>query len=150
MDQNKSASAMHVSLYVKDIEATVEFYNRFFESVPVKVKPQYVKYELDSPSLIISFIEKNNPVPTFGHLGFRVGSESELQRKYKSARFQKLDLFEERDINCCYAIQDKFWVADPDGYRWEVYYFHEDSDFIDPDYEPIRIGKEKEEAAPCC
>ena len=28
---------------------------------------------------------------------------------------------EERDTACCYARQDKVWVADPAGNRWEVY-----------------------------
>jgi hypothetical protein len=28
---------------------------------------------------------------------------------------------DERDTSCCYARQDKVWVADPAGNRWEVY-----------------------------
>ena len=28
---------------------------------------------------------------------------------------------DERDSSCCYARQDKVWVADPAGNRWEVY-----------------------------
>jgi len=33
--------------------------------------------------------------------------------------------------HCCYAKQDKFWAMNPDGYRWEVYYFHEDVEWND-------------------
>jgi hypothetical protein len=29
--------------------------------------------------------------------------------------------------NCCYAIQDKTWVRDPDGNRWEVFVVLEDN-----------------------
>ena len=39
---------MHVSLYVSDIAKTVDFYNQFFETEPVKVKPNYAKYVLES------------------------------------------------------------------------------------------------------
>ena len=27
----------------------------------------------------------------------------------------------EEGVSCCYATQDKVWVADPDGAPWEVY-----------------------------
>jgi hypothetical protein len=23
--------------------------------------------------------------------------------------------------DCCYALQDKIWVTDPNGYRWEIF-----------------------------
>ena len=28
--------------------------------------------------------------------------------------------------DCCYALQEKFWLSDPDGNRWEVYNVIED------------------------
>ena len=27
----------------------------------------------------------------------------------------------EEKVSCCYAVQDKIWVADPDGNKWEVF-----------------------------
>lgn len=27
----------------------------------------------------------------------------------------------EENVTCCYAVQDKVWVTDPDGNNWEVY-----------------------------
>ena len=35
---------------------------------------------------------------------------------------------EEKREACCYALQEKFWVSDPDGNRWEVYTVLEDID----------------------
>ena len=32
-----------------------------------------------------------------------------------------LSTFTEEDVSCCYAVQDKVWVHDPDGAPWEVY-----------------------------
>ncbi|MBW4677403.1 MAG: hypothetical protein KME52_26415 [Desmonostoc geniculatum HA4340-LM1] len=29
--------------------------------------------------------------------------------------------FTEDNTDCCYALQDKVWVTDPDGNRWEVF-----------------------------
>ena len=127
---------MHVSLYVSDITKSIDFYSSFFGTTPVKVKPGYAKYVLESPSLIISFVENQDRVQqNFGHLGFQVETIEELNIRLWEARKKKLVSKEEIGTNCCYAKQDKFWVSDPDGVQWEVYYFHADAEFNDPHYE---------------
>ncbi len=126
---------MHVSLYVKDINATVDFYNRFFGLKPTKQRPDYAKYVLERPSLIISFVQHAERVqPQFGHLGFQVETKEEMERLLDLAREQNLVSLEEIGTACCYALQDKFWANDPDGHQWEVYYFHSDVEFNDPHY----------------
>ena len=141
---NNSFPRMHVSLYVSDIKKTVNFYSQFFGQEPTKVKSNYTKYTLEKPSLIISFVENKNRVQSnFGHLGFQVETLEELNNKLSEARKHNLVAKEEIGTNCCYAIQDKFWVNDPDNIQWEVYYFHKDAEFNDPHYE-------KQEATACC
>ena len=44
---------MHVSLYVSDIDKSIQFYSTFFGQQPDKVKSRYAKYILENPSLII-------------------------------------------------------------------------------------------------
>jgi hypothetical protein len=46
--------------------------------------------------------------------------------------------FDEKDTTCCYARQDKFWVSDPDGNRWEVYTVLEDVETVAP--EPATVA----------
>ena len=136
MNHQISSPSMHVSLHVKDIAQTVSFYNQFFGQEASKVKPKYAKYELERPALVISFVEdQNNIEPGFGHLGYRVSSQEDLNLQLALARKNGLVQLEEEGTACCYAIQDKFWVADPDGYRWEVYYFHGDTEQNDPEYD---------------
>ena len=133
---NNQFPRMHVSLYVSDINKTVNFYSQFFGQSPTKVKPNYAKYVLESPSLIISFIENKDRVQSnFGHLGFQVETLAELDSKLTEAKKYNLVAKEEIGTNCCYAKQDKFWVNDPDNVQWEVYYFHADAEFNDPHYE---------------
>lgn len=146
---------MHVSLFVRDIKRTTDFYSKFFGQQPSKVKEGYVKYELEQPALIISFIA-GEPGSQFGHLGFQVETKEELNDRLNLARGLGLVEKEEIGTACCYAIQDKYWVSDPDGYHWEVYYFHSDVEFNDPRLdEKSGIGccdlktEEKAEAA-CC
>ena len=127
---------MHVSLYVSDIQKTVKFYSEFFNQEATKVKPGYAKFTLDKPSLIISFVEKPERVKSnFGHLGFQVETLEELNTSLETARQHGQVTLEEVGTNCCFAKQDKFWVTDPDGFQWEVYYFHEDAEFNDPHYD---------------
>ena len=127
---------MHVSLYVSDIQKSVNFYTHFFGQEPTKVKPNYAKYVLEHPSLIISFVENKERVQqNFGHLGFQVETIEELNKRLSEAKIKNLVAKEEIGTNCCYAKQDKFWANDPDGVQWEVYYFHEDAEFNDPHYQ---------------
>lgn len=127
---------MHVSLYVSDLTATVNFYTAFFGQPAAKIRRGYAKYVLNHPALIISFVENPARVASnFGHLGFQVETVAEMEQRLAQARALGLLPREEMGTACCYARQDKFWVNDPDGVEWEVYYFHEDAEFNDPRYE---------------
>ena len=126
---------MHVSLYVSDIQKTVDFYTHLFGQEPSKVKPGYAKFMLEEPALVISFVQNAERVnPNFGHLGFQVSTKEEVMTKMESLKPLGLVSKEEMGTACCYALQDKFWSNDPDGHQWEVYYFHADSEFNDPQY----------------
>jgi len=134
---------MHVSLYVNNLAKTIDFYNRFFGQEPVKIRNGYTKYVLNEPSLIISFVENKDRVQEhFGHLGFQVETLRILNERLTLAQTAGLVTREEIGTNCCFASQDKFWVSDPDGVQWEVYYFHADAEFNDPHFE--------EPASACC
>ncbi|WP_255286509.1 MULTISPECIES: ArsI/CadI family heavy metal resistance metalloenzyme [unclassified Bacillus (in: firmicutes)] len=114
---------MHVGVNVTDLERSIEFYARVFNSEPVKVKPDYAKFLLDDPGLNFTLNLKNEVSGNqVGHFGFQVENQEEvLQHK---DRLEKLGFFarEEMDVTCCYATQDKFWVTDPDGNEWEFFY----------------------------
>lgn len=127
---------MHVSLYVSDLQKTINFYNLFFGQEPVKIRKGYTKYVLDEPALIISFVENHERVQEhFGHLGFQVETLAELNERLSIAQAAGLITREEIGAHCCFANQDKFWISDPDGVQWEVYYFHGDAEFNDPHFE---------------
>lgn len=140
MEQKNVFPRTHISLFVSDISETVQFYDKFFNEGAAKVKEDYAKYELDAPALTISFIQNPKKVNTeVGHFGIQVKNKEELNDKLNLARGHKLVQLEEVETACCYAIQDKFWVNDPDGYEWEVYHFLGDLKH-----------KEDKQAAACC
>ena len=95
---------MHVSLYVSDLTATVNFYTAFFGQPAAKIKRGYAKYVLGKPSLIISFVENPERVQShFGHLGFQVETVDELNQRLAVARKAGLVSREEMGTSCCYA-----------------------------------------------
>ncbi len=135
----------HIGLNVSDIDQTVTFYKKLFKSPPVKVEKDYAKFELDNPGLVISFIQSEKASPQFGHLGIRVNTQEELeQRKAEVESLIEIQL-EEKNTSCCYAIQNKFWVNDPDGYEWEVYHFLKDDNKLKSDQ-----PKDQKELVGCC
>jgi len=47
-----------------------------------------------------------------------------LRKKWEDAGLLTRD---EMQTNCCYALQDKTWVRDPDGNEWEVFVVLQDN-----------------------
>lgn len=142
---------MHVGLFVSDIDETILFYNKFFGIEPLKIKANYAKYELVSPALVISFVVDRERVSSnFGHLGIQVNSSIELKDKIELIQNEGLEYTEENQVSCCYALQDKIWVSDPDGIRWEVYQFHEDVETNDAHEATTCCSSKINEKDTCC
>ena len=117
----------HVSLTVSDLTRSIAFYRVLLGAEPAKVRGDYAKFELAEPALILSLVP-GKPGGNLNHLGFRVRNADELvevQRRLESAG---IGTRREEGVECCYARQTKFWVAEPDGMLWEIYVFHEDID----------------------
>ncbi|MFQ6584933.1 ArsI/CadI family heavy metal resistance metalloenzyme [Priestia megaterium] len=120
---------VHVGINVTNLEKSIEFYQKVFGVKPEKVKEDYAKFLLDEPGLNFTLNVRDevngNQV---NHFGFQVGNVEEVNAHKE--RLEKEGFFarEEMDTTCCYAVQDKFWVTDPDGNEWEFFYTKADSD----------------------
>lgn len=123
---------MHVGINVTDLNKSIDFYSKVFNTEPVKVKPDYAKFLLENPGLNYTLNLKDQVSGNqVGHFGFQLGNHEEvLQHK---ERLEKFGFFarEEMDVTCCYATQDKFWVTDPDGNEWEFFYTKSDVEVIE-------------------
>jgi catechol 2,3-dioxygenase-like lactoylglutathione lyase family enzyme len=118
----------HISLRVSCLERSVAFYEAFFGAPPHKLRPGYANFDLEEPPLKFALNEAPGVTGTgcLDHLGFQVGSIDAVHA-FK-ARLQRAGLatFDEADVTCCYAKQDKVWAHDPDGNEWEVYVLTDD------------------------
>ncbi len=112
----------HISLNTPKFEESVEFYKAFLGLEPVKLKPGYAKFDVASPPLNL-VLNKSADVKAgaLNHLGIQVESSDEVWKakdRFKKAGIKTED---EKDVICCYALQDKIWITDPNNYKWEVF-----------------------------
>ncbi|MDX2242095.1 MAG: ArsI/CadI family heavy metal resistance metalloenzyme [Leptolyngbyaceae cyanobacterium bins.302] len=118
-----TAFKTHVALRVSNIEKSVAFYQAMFGVSPVKHKVNYAKFDLDNPALNLT-LNVSDRIELHGalsHLGVQVGSTETVKQALDRFKAAGLATFEEQDTDCCYALQDKVWVTDPDGNRWEIF-----------------------------
>ena len=111
----------HVSLNVSDIEASVAFYEKVFGTLPAKRRPGYAKFDLASPSLNLTMQEAPRTGVNASHFGMQVASSEDVAAAWSRFKEAGLKTLTEENTECCYALQDKVWVEDPDGNSWEVF-----------------------------
>ena len=119
----------HVSINVRNIAASIEFYRKMLGIEPAKVRTGYAKFDVQNPPLNLAL----NEVPSLdgagalSHLGFQVGSTEDVLAIRTRWAGEGLFTRDEMKTDCCYATQDKTWVKDPDGNEWEAFVVLEDN-----------------------
>ena len=118
----------HLALNVRNVEGSIEFYKKMLGIDPSKVRTGYAKFDVRNPPLNLTL----NQVPftdsgALSHLGIQVASTDDVVAMKSLWERQGLILREEMQTTCCYALQDKAWVRDPDGNEWEVFTVIEDN-----------------------
>ena len=111
----------HVSLNVSNIDASVAFYEKTFGVSATKRRPGYAKFDLSEPSLNLTMQEAPRTGVNASHFGVQVASTEDVAQAWARFKAAGLDTRTETDTSCCYAMQDKVWVEDPDGNAWEVF-----------------------------
>ena len=119
------ANTFHVSVYVRSIPEAVEQYRKILGIEPAKVRQDYAKFEIADPPVILSLNVGGEP-GTLSHLGIRYPGTGDVASELVRAKNNAWRCSSRRATTCCYAKADKFWVADGDGIRWEMYTLLED------------------------
>ena len=121
-----SHNTFHVALSVTDLPAAIDQYRKILGMEPAKVKPDYAKFELADPPVILSLNLGGEP-GTVSHLGIRYPGTGEVATELVRTKAQGVAVREQPGTTCCYAKADKFWVHDADGLGWEMYTLLEDA-----------------------
>jgi catechol 2,3-dioxygenase-like lactoylglutathione lyase family enzyme len=117
---------VQLALNVSDIDAAVAFYSKLFATEPAKRRPGYANFAIAEPALKLVLIESSEArgtgvVGALNHLGVEVETPEEVQEATRRLASEGLAPEVQESTTCCYAVQDKAWVNDPDGAPWEVY-----------------------------
>ena len=113
----------HVSINVRNVEASIAFYRKMLGIEPSKVRTGYAKFDVQEPALNLALNEVASlaGAGALSHLGFQVASTEDVVAMRQRWAEAGLITRDEMQTDCCYATQDKTWVKDPDGNEWEAF-----------------------------
>jgi len=118
----------HLALNVRNVDESIAFYRQMLGIEPSKIRTGYAKFDVQSPPLNLTLnqgVFENQGA--LSHLGIQVQDTSDvlaMRKKWEEAGLLTRD---EMQTSCCYALQDKTWVRDPDGNEWEVFVVLQDN-----------------------
>ena len=117
-----ATSKFHLSLNVNDLRTTASFLELLLNTKPAQLHPNYAKFELLDPPLVLSLIPTDLPSSgAINHLGFRLPNREALDAMQQRLRNAGVAHDIEDSVACCHSRQSKFWVHDPAGNLWEFY-----------------------------
>ena len=143
----------HVALNVRNVEKSVEFYQKLLRVQPAKQRQGYAKFDVQNPPLNLTLNQVEEVTQgALSHMGIQVASTDDVLNTRQQWIDRGLVTRDEMQTNCCYALQDKTWVADPDGNQWEVFVVLEDNlptTTLCCGREPVSASKGSEQVS-CC
>jgi catechol 2,3-dioxygenase-like lactoylglutathione lyase family enzyme len=135
----------HLAINVKDVTRSIEFYKKMFGIEPSKVRNGYAKFDVKNPPLNFTLNQHSfNETGALSHLGIQVASTEDVLSVKEKWIKEGLIPRDEMNTTCCYAVQDKAWVQDPDGNEWEVFVVLQDNL---AETAPCACGTKSEEGA---
>jgi catechol 2,3-dioxygenase-like lactoylglutathione lyase family enzyme len=133
-------SRVQLALNVTDLDRAVEFYSKLFGVEPAKRRPGYANFAVTEPPLKLVLLEGQGQGGTLNHLGVEVASAEEVRQAGARLAGDGLATAQEEGVACCYAVQDKVWVHDPDAAPWEIYTVLADADTLQREVVPTAAG----------
>jgi catechol 2,3-dioxygenase-like lactoylglutathione lyase family enzyme len=125
-----ATTKFQIALGVADLPRASRFYHLLLNSEPVTATPTSARFETETPPLVLTLTQEpaRKPGSTLNHLGFRLPDQVALVALQRRLEEGGIATQRQEGVECCYALQTKFWVTDPDKHLWELYIFHEDLD----------------------
>jgi catechol 2,3-dioxygenase-like lactoylglutathione lyase family enzyme len=111
----------HVHVSVGNLEQSIRFYSTLFGADPTVTKPDYAKWMLEDPRVNFA-ISTGRSRLGINHLGLQTDSDEELEGLNDQLQRADVQTAAEKDVACCYARSNKYWVKDPAGVAWETFH----------------------------
>ena len=113
---------LQLALNVSDLDASIEFYEKMFDTPVAKVKPGYANFAIENPPLKLVLLETGEAADatSLNHLGVEVEDASQVTAAEERIREAGVETSGIDDTICCFAEKTETWVEGP-GTKWEWY-----------------------------
>lgn len=121
---------LQLALNVDDLDTSVAFYEKMFDTPVAKRKPGYANFAIENPPLKLVLFEAAGQGGSINHLGVEVEEPSQVigaEQRLSAAGLLTTGI---DDTQCCYAEKTETWVESPEG-RWEWYVKTGESDTLE-------------------
>ena len=151
-------SRVQLALNVSDLPSAIAFYTKLFGTEPAKVREGYANFAIAEPPLKLVLIAGQGEPGSLNHVGVEVESTDEVAAAASRMAAEGAACDVQDATTCCYAVQDKVWVAGPE-IPWEIYTVLADAAVMHPEpgaccapfaeEQPVALGS-RPAASGCC
>lgn len=113
-------SRVQLALNVADLDASIKFYTKLFQTEPAKVREGYATFAIADPPLKLVLFTGMGERGSLNHIGVEVETADQVGAVIARTTDIGLEQEIEENVSCCFAVQDKTWVKGPDN-DWEFY-----------------------------
>jgi len=119
---------LQLALNVSDLDDSIDFYTKMFDTKPAKIRDGYANFEIANPPLKLVLFEGEGDGGTINHLGVETETAQEVTAAESRITDSGIETTGIADTLCCYAEKTETWVEGPDDSRWEWYVKNGDSE----------------------
>ena len=119
-------SRVQLALNVADLDASIDFYTKLFNTPPAKIRDGYANFAIAEPPLKLVLFAGQGEPGSLNHIGVEVESTEQVGAAIARAQASSLPADVQDNVSCCYAVQDKVWIHGPEN-SWEFYTVHADA-----------------------
>ncbi|MEY2417033.1 MAG: hypothetical protein QOH53_2367 [Ilumatobacteraceae bacterium] len=123
-------SRVQLALNVADLDASIEFYSKLFNTEPAKIREGYANFAIADPPLKLVLFTGLGEPGSLNHIGVEVEDVEAVAEMISRANDLGLEQQIQEDVTCCFAVQDKTWVKGPEN-DWEIYFVKGDAPVMD-------------------
>jgi catechol 2,3-dioxygenase-like lactoylglutathione lyase family enzyme len=113
-------SRVQLALNVADLDASIEFYTKLFQTPPAKIREGYANFAIADPPLKLVLFTGMGEPGSLNHIGVEVESRDDVAAVIARTQANGMQQQIHENTSCCYAVQDKTWIKGPEN-DWEFY-----------------------------
>ena len=121
---------LQLALNVDDLDASIDFYEKMFDTPVLKRRDGYANFAIENPPLKLVLFEAAGQGGSLNHLGVEVEEAAQVLAAESRITGAGLETTGVDDTMCCYAEKTETWVEGPDT-KWEWYVKTGDSETLE-------------------